>query len=686
MLTVDQVVQQIVNQLRLLDPTVSAEVGTPERLLIEANAELIASQQVDFTVLNQQHDLSSMSGGRLDAYLSVFSFGRQQATPAYGTVTFSRATASTAAITVPVGTQVIANIDDSVLPNLTFVTTQTVIMEAGATSVDSPVQCTIGGTVGDIDAGKIVGFGGLRAVNGISSVTNAQAFSGGADTEDDATYKARFQNTFLRNISGTTDMFLALAVSALSVTKANVVGPISRYQEYIQIPAADDSNQVTPYDGGTTFPHKRTSAKSTIPYSKFTYGSNNYLTDGTLDPATAKWFKPGVDFIFNTPPWSGSTGAADTSTPYTPNITFLNAKSAANPSGNADLTEDGIVLLEHAYMSTNSRNDYSYGILNCVDVFVNGEKLAQADSTEVVPGSANNLQNTNTLLWTYQKTTATKVINFRRKLDGKECAVGSRLQPLYWQPVVDVPDSIQVGSNIYYKANFYNSGDSTYYNQFDGVSYSKAAHYCVVEEVNSHFGTIRARNGIEWFLAGANYLNGQLTSDTGTAYSGVKIDTLAGTEFTIGGYLYDQNISDLQAIMEKNKQTTTDVLVHKAKLRYFRPLVTIMYSLGATKAVVDASIVAALNTFFQNQYYGTAIQLSDILQTIHNVPGVDNVRWTNDSSGGNKLEEVAADGSTLSGGPFWVTTDFYIQDNELAASPSANAVTITVRAQNTWGS
>jgi hypothetical protein len=141
--------------------------------------------------------------------------------------------------------------------------------------------------------------------------------------------------------------------------------------------------------------------------------------------------------------------------------------------------------------------------------------------------------------------------------------------------------------------------------------------------------------------------------------------------------------------MEKNKQTTQDVLVHRAKNRYYVPIVTVMYSIGSTKSVVDASIVASLDSFFQNQYYGAAIQLSDILQTIHNVPGVDNVRFTNET--GNKLIEVAQDGSTLAGGPYYITNDFYIQDNELAASPGHDlsgtdvvAVIITVRAQNTW--
>jgi uncharacterized phage protein gp47/JayE len=687
-LTVDQIVQQIVNQLRLLDPTVSAEVGTPERKIIEATAELIASQQVDFTVLQEQHNIDSMSGGRLDAYLSIFNFGRQQSTPSYGTVQFRRNTATTNAVTIPRGTQIVANIDDTVFPSLIFVTTETVVLEASALLVEATVQCTVAGTIGNIDANKVVGFGGLKSIVGITSVGNDQAMTGGSDGEDDAAYKVRFQRTFLRNISGTTDMFLALAVSANSVTKANVLGPISRYQEYVQIPVIDDAAQQTQGGGydttGTVYLHKRTSAKSTIPYSKSTYQTNYYLTDGTLDPATATFFRPGVDYIFNSPPIKADTGAVQTNdTPVTsPNVTFLNAYSTVNLSGNPSLSEGNVYLLEHAYMSLNSRNNYDYGILNAVDVFINGSKLASATSVEVVPGPANYLQNSTALRWTYQKTTPTKVINFRRKLDGKEATVGSMIQPLYWQPVLDLPEEIQIGSATYFKANYWNVADSTYYNLYDGVAYTRKAHYILVEEVNSNYGTIRCRNGIEWFLSGTNHIGGFAPTDDEGSNTGALIENVGGVEFTVDGYLYDQNVSDLQAIMEKSKQTTQDVLVHRAKVRYFTPIVTVMYTLGSTRAVVDASIVAALDSFFNNQYYGAAIQTSDILQAIHNVPGVDNVRFTNET--GNRLEEVSASGDTLSGGPIYITNDFFIQDNELAASPSSGAVRITVRAQNTW--
>ncbi|MEM3097428.1 MAG: baseplate J/gp47 family protein [Nitrososphaerales archaeon] len=793
MFTVDQIVQNIINQLKLLDPLVSAEIGTPERKIIEATAEMIASSQVDFTVLNQQHDLSALSGGRLDAYMSIFNFGRKQAVPAHGFVRFSRNIKGTNAIIIPLGTQVIANTNDIVFPTLTYVTTQAAVLEAGQLYVDVPIICATAGSVGNIDANQISGFGGFKSIPGITSVTNPRPIIGGSDMEDDAEYRIRFQNTFLRNISGTTDMFLALALSQPNISKANVVGPISRYQEQVQVPAVRDNALRTAsssYDpNGDLYPHKRTTVLSSIPYSKYTYKDNHYLTDSTLDPATAIFFRPEVDYIFNSPnathdvtgtnevqqvtvnatggtfklgflgamsndiaynataaqvqsalvaiptigsgnvsvtgsaggPWdvtfigelrfrnvpmmtgdsSGLTGGSSTVTiteltagvaslrgtgsSHIPNITILNPYiEGVNEAGNKKLQKDTVLLFEHAYISINSRNDIDYGIMNAVDVFIDGPNVANASSMEAVPNATHNLQNTNTGHWTYQKLTTPKVINFRRKIDGAPCAIGNRIQPLYWQPVVDVPNQLEIGDSIFYKANYYNPANNTYYNVLDGDTYKLPAHYAVAIEVNSYHGTIRARNGIEWFLSGPNYLRGALPTDTGDIYTGKFITELVGTEFAVNNYLYDQNVANLQAICESNKQVTQDVLVHAAKYRYFKPIVTIMYSLGATKSVVDASIIAALDAYYRNQYFGATIQISDILQVIHNVSGVDNVRWTNDSPSGNKIEEVGYDGNTLDGGPFYFTTDFYLQDNEIPAAPARNQIAITVRAQNTW--
>lgn len=701
-----QITSDIITQARLTDPAISAEIGTPERKIIEAVAEMIANFQVDFSVLDSQHDIDAMSAGRLDAFLGNFGFARQQPTASTGSVIFSRSNAAGADILIPAGTQLNAHVDSDNLPDIVFITLDTSTLAQGSTDTTVAVQCTTPGTIGNVGAGAITGFAGLQSVQGVTSVTNDEAMTGGTDGENDAEYKVRFKNTIFRNQAGTYDQFLALAVAQESISKANVVGPISRYQEYIQIPTAKDIAQrtiaitVDPITGAASssaggydnvasswnWPAKRTSAASSVPYSKYTYDQSYYLTDGGLG-ANARFFRPFVDYVFNRVPIAavaGSTQIID-ATNYNlhkPNVTVLDSRDAEdNPTGNLELKAGNVLLLEHAYISQSSRNDYARGILNCVDVFVNGSNDTQMKSQEVIVGASSTIQSTDPAKWTYQA-------NFARKLTGGQPVVGNRITPLLWQPVTEVPDSIKIsdGTTTYtfYRCNYKNPADSEYY--WD-AAFTKVGNYFMIEEIGGYYGTMRARNGIEFRQS----VNGYLPNGSNGSKPSTHADFI-GNQFS-AKYTYDSNVSTLQAIMEQHKQVTTDVLVHKARRRYFRPFVTIMYSQGVTQSVVNLSINAAIAAFFDSQYYGAAIQLSDILQVIHNVPGVDNVRWTADAGGVgiHKIEETFINGDPIDpdlAGPLtqkFLETDFFLKDDELAAAPTVNPVVVQVKAQNTWG-
>ena len=641
--SVSDITNSILTQLQTSDPSVSAEVGTPERELIEAVAEIIASAQVDFSVLDSQSDIDTMTGSRLDSYLSLFAFQRQQAIAATGTVTFACTAPATADIVIPVGTPVQATASDPSFPNVTFNTTLTVTLPQGGTSVDAPVQAALPGTIGNVSALSVTGFGSIKTIIGITSITNAAAMSGGADPEDDDDFRTRFKNGIFRNMAGTSDQFLALAVSQPNVSKATVLGPVSRYQEYVQVPFVDDAEMDTAsgddknYDpGGTNFTHKRTTAASSNPYSQYTYNTQFYLSDGN-----GNFFRPDVDYVFNRKAIDPANATsshrhflAAAVTAHDPNITILGYGSSVFPTGLAPGT---VVLLEHAYISANSRNNLPSGILNAVDVFVNGQNETSAKSAEVMPGSGNILQNTASNAWTYQNS---PTINFIVNLSGANAAVGNKVLPLYWQPVLSMPPKVSIKHSngttyTLYGGRFYEaSGPQYYYDDPNGTytpaqvsaGYPRVANYVQVYESNSNRGTIRARDGIEF----RSTVNVRKPAEDGSTESFSAVDTgFVGSQF-VGSlaYTYDANPGAIQAIMEQNKQITTDVLVHAAATRYFKLNITLMYTPGATQSVVNAAVAATVAGYFENQYFGATIQLSDLTNIIANTPGVDNVRFT----------------------------------------------------------
>jgi hypothetical protein len=54
-------VLQMLAQLRVLDPSVSAELGTPERKILDTVAQQIADSSVDLAALSSAFDLDSKS-------------------------------------------------------------------------------------------------------------------------------------------------------------------------------------------------------------------------------------------------------------------------------------------------------------------------------------------------------------------------------------------------------------------------------------------------------------------------------------------------------------------------------------------------------------------------------------------------------------------------------------------------
>jgi hypothetical protein len=618
MQTQAEVARSIVQQLRLLDPAISAEIGTPERKLIDVISQQIAERSIDLNQLQGVLDIDSKFGSDLDNFLGLFRFGRQQGSFATSFVTFSRNVASSYDIPIPRGTVVTANAVASdagqgYTSRILFETTQSVTLRAGNLSIDSPVRATQVGVIGNVSVGEINNFG-PSIVNGINTISNQVVGINGVDPESDEEFKVRFKNTVFRNVSGTTDQYLALAVATQFTTKANVVGPISRHVEFIQVPDKADSD-----GGNSTNSGNWTSALSSIPYSKHIYEDLPYyiIQNGVSNPY---FLRREIDYTMNIETASKNRGDAyrlnsvyDSNgdvvnwSSFKPNVTFSGILSSSESPSAEGLREGDVVRFEHSYMSESSRNDYFNGILNCVDVFIDGVNEEYADAVLPVPSLSDQFVN--------NPSSARHYNNYRRLGEPEHRPViGNLLQTLFAQPAKRVPDSIVIQNNTFY----------------EGI------HYWLVEDVSELGGTVRCRNGLEW---NPNIPGKGAQDEAAGPYTGDGIIEISGTDDEEGnldrivelfGYGFNRNLIDLQTSLEADKQVTTDVLAHEAKRRYFKINLAVMYLNGASEETVNTQISNALSSHFKSYYFGSYIQLSDILQAVRGVAGVDNVRFSYD--------------------------------------------------------
>jgi uncharacterized phage protein gp47/JayE len=657
-------ISQIIRaRLKVLDPDISAESGTPERKIIDTVAETIAEAEMDQFVLNYQLDIDTKVGDDLDRFVALFGFGRQTGRQSTGTVTFTRNSPAIADIFIPIATQVVKPAT-SVSPSVVYLTTSATTLYTGTTSADAPVQAVDPGIAGDAPANSITSLGSGDAF-GISSITNAVATSGGSEPETDEELRVRFKNTIFRNVAGTRDQFLALATASRFTKKANVIGPMSRFSEYIQIPS------------GLT----ATTQLGTQGLAKYIYNYDYFLSNG--DPGNEVFFSPAGDFTLTITPGStytsslaatlanttlaaGFTPGTDTTISLTSGAGFGTSGTVkigsteppvyASYTGKSTNTLTGVTagagtligagaqvtqgtldvgqtyLLEQTYTSVSSRNDPANNIMMYVDIFVSGEDDQSVFETLSFPPTGNAVVNSPTTSRFYQG-------KYNRDGTTTQPTVGNWLSFPAQQPIISLPGTITIGAN----------------------TWVLGTHYWLVHDITSNMGSRRSQDAIEWSSA---------------------VTTAAGTAFTIQ-YTWNRVPMAVNEIVDTYKAITQDVLVHAAKLRYLNVNLVTMYTPGFSPAAVEADIYTALTNFLEQQNFGAIIQLADITNVVADVAGVDAVRIARNASPVDDstyygVQEVDKTGVNLLN---TFTNDFAFLDSQL---PVLNSVRFYRKAQNTW--
>lgn len=698
------------DQLKILDPEISLEPGTPERKIIDVVAQAIAEANVDVFVQTYQYDVDTRVGQDLDDFLALFGFARLAAKRATGRLTFTRGTPAPAPILIPLGTQVLRPAT-SVTPQVIFQTVVSAVIPEGAMQVEVPIEAVSSGLGGNVPAQTITSI--ATSVPNVSGAFNTNATSGGDNDETDNAFRVRFKNNFLRNIAGTPDQLLAIAISSILTNRATILSPMSRFSEYLQI---DGTGEAT----------------SNNPYSKYTYDYDYFLT--TNGNESSDIYYPNVDYYFsveNNKPKvtiaknlfvaptiaptveilnpNGNVGGTDLQWGYTflynftaPNGDATLGESTISPASSVVNTDDpvsftvtvpvgasgvverrvyrkyldnwynigviednttttftdnttafgdpppkdnlesgGIYYFEHAYLSQNSRNVFTNDlqILNKVDLYISGEDVQVAKDALIAPP----VSGSNNTVFVNDSNSKFFVENFIRDFDGSAPRVGNSFIQLIWTPVISIPSSITIGN----------------------ATYVENQDYYLIRDISNLRNSSRARDGIECNSNMASAIN--------------------GSRFVIE-YGFNRLPIMINQIAEQHKQTTQDVLVHSANLRYFNVNLVVMYDVGTIKEIVDDSIRAALNSFFTNLNFGSIIQMSDITSVVHGVIGVDNVRIATiqDDPINFGVQEVNSEGEVLAGIPH--TDDFFIGDIELAVfnilGPTENGP--IQRTTNTW--
>lgn len=326
--------------LKLTIPELDTSVGTVSRKMIDAFCEILQEVSIDQYINDYQYDIDSLSGQALDDMVRLFGFSRLPARRSTGEVTIERgAGLRDKDILIPMGTQFATD----GLPPVIVATVIPAVMLIGDSSITIPAQAVVPGANGNIVAHALKRV--ASPISGIAGFDNLVAFTGGSDAESDQALRTRFKKSIFRNLAGTEDMALGVSLENLAVLAANVIGPLKRHREQIEIVGGQGD--------------------STIVNAKYLYDPASYA--GTVafgsDLESDQFLQLGVHWT-----WSSEDNPDGT---VFPRITAVDS----------DACPDGIYELDFAYVPRASRNDIPLGITNRVDIWTDGTDETEATET-----------------------------------------------------------------------------------------------------------------------------------------------------------------------------------------------------------------------------------------------------------------------------------------------------------------
>lgn len=207
-------------------------VGAVLRATVEAIAAVVVWLEGLILLLLQKNRAATSSGTDLDSWVGDYGLTRLPATASTGTVTFSRFTNTQQAL-VPVGS-VVQTADGTQCFTVAADTTNAAysatqggyVIPAGTSSLGILVQNQTAGAAGNVVAGAISVL--ASAIPYVDTVTNAAAFTNGADAETDAALRIRFV-AYIASLSKATEEAIGEAITSLQIGVSYSITPSYEY-------------------------------------------------------------------------------------------------------------------------------------------------------------------------------------------------------------------------------------------------------------------------------------------------------------------------------------------------------------------------------------------------------------------------------------------------------------------------
>lgn len=197
---------------------VDLTVGSILRAVVEANAAVVIWLQGLIMQVLAITRAATSNGADLDSWVADFGVARLAAVAATGAVTFSRFTTTqqvvvplTAVVQTADGTQQFNVVVDATNPAYNA-TLGGYVIAVGVASVNVPVKAVTAGAAANAVIGAVTTVVG--AISGVDTVTNAAAFTNGADAEADAALRTRFI-AYVASLSKATKAAVGYAITSL---------------------------------------------------------------------------------------------------------------------------------------------------------------------------------------------------------------------------------------------------------------------------------------------------------------------------------------------------------------------------------------------------------------------------------------------------------------------------------------